>query len=72
MWLAAVTGYDQTTISRIEAGKARFAPDMMLRLAVALDMQLDELFVFPVGLVDVARSLGLPARRASPAGAPER
>src|SRR5882724_2362443 len=54
-WLAEFTGYDQTTISRIEAGKARFTPDMMLALAVALEKQLDELFPYPDGLVDAER-----------------
>ena len=54
-WLAEVTGFDQSTISRIEAGKARFPPDMLLELAVALDEQVDELFVFPTGLVAAER-----------------
>ena len=54
-WLAEATGFDQSTISRIEAGKARFPPDMLLGLAVALDEQVDQLFVFPTGLVAAER-----------------
>ena len=54
-WLAEVTGFDQSTISRIEAGKARFPPDMLLSLALALDEQVDELFLFPAGLVAAER-----------------
>jgi hypothetical protein len=54
-WLAEVTGFDQSTISRIETGKARFPPDMLVSLAVALDEQVDELFRFPAGLVAAER-----------------
>jgi hypothetical protein len=54
-WLADATGFDQSTISRIEAGKARFPPGMLLGLAVALDEQVDVLFHFPTGLVAAER-----------------
>lgn len=49
-WLAAEAHVDQTTISRLERGKYKFSPQLMLDLAVALDMELEQLFRFPPGL----------------------
>lgn len=54
-WLALKTDCDQTTISRIERGIYRLGPELMVALAVALDVELEDLFSFPPGLISRAR-----------------
>lgn len=41
---------DQATISRYERGQATWTPDAMLAFSVALDMPLDRLFPWPLGI----------------------
>jgi transcriptional regulator with XRE-family HTH domain len=54
-WLADQSRCDQTTVSRIERGIYRIGPELMVALSVALDVELDELFPFPPGLMSRAR-----------------
>lgn len=49
------TQFGQTTISRYERGLIPWTPEVMLRFAVALDTEVDELFPWPVGITDMER-----------------
>lgn len=49
-WLAEAVGVDQTTISRIERGKYRLTPALMVAIAAVLDLDTGDLFAFPPGL----------------------
>jgi DNA-binding XRE family transcriptional regulator len=55
MWLARQVGVDQKTISRIEKGRYTITPTVMIRIATALDADLNKLFGFPAGLVSRER-----------------
>lgn len=48
-------GYAQPEVSKIETGKVGFNPLLMLRLAVALDADVADLFAWPIGITDAAR-----------------
>lgn len=53
--LAERAGYPQSTISEIETGKYRaFTPELVLRLAVALDADPAELYPWPQGIGMIA------------------
>lgn len=52
---AELTQFGQTTISRYERGLIPWTPEVMLRFAVALDMEVDRLFPWPVGITDLER-----------------
>ena len=54
--LGEAAGLDQAAVSRIEAGRRATLPvETMLALAVALDVDPDELFGWPPAVLEVAR-----------------
>jgi transcriptional regulator with XRE-family HTH domain len=48
--LAALIDMDQAAVSRFERGEATWTPQHMLAFSVALDMPLDRLFPWPLGI----------------------
>lgn len=55
-WLARHVGVDQTTISRLERGRYRVTPELMLALAAVLDKELAVLFPYPRGYVGMEQA----------------
>lgn len=52
--LAELVGVEQNTISRIETGVTSPSDAMKIELCLALDCDLDDLFGWPLGLLDIA------------------
>lgn len=52
--LAERIGREQNTISRIETGQSGVSDQTKIELCLALDKSLDDLFPWPIGLLDIA------------------
>lgn len=55
VWLARQVGVDQSIISRIESGAYRLGPELMVGIALALEVPVGDLFSFPPGIDDIAK-----------------
>lgn len=53
--LGQACGYPQSTISRYERGSATWTHESMLLFAAVLDLSLEDLFPWPIGLVSAER-----------------
>lgn len=53
--LALLVDVEQNTISRIETGATAPSDDLKVRICLALDRSLDELFGWPEGILEIAR-----------------